>query len=151
MRVRNTKDLWAGGIFLAIGLAFLLLAQDYQLGTARRMGPAYFPVVLSLLLIGIGLATVARALVVEAGPVRDIAGKQLALVTASVVLFGLLVQGAGVAIAIAVLVVFSAAASRNFRPRPTALLAAALALFCVLVFVKGLGMPFRTFGPWFGG
>ena len=62
MRLRNVRDLLAGCLFLAFGLAFLYFAQDYQLGSARRMGPAYFPVVLSLILIGIGLATVGRAL-----------------------------------------------------------------------------------------
>src|SRR5262245_31271026 len=116
MRVRNSRDLLAGCMFLAFGLTFLVLAQEYQLGSARRMGPAYFPVVLSLALIGIGIATVVRAFLVAGLPVRDIAGKALALVTASVVLFGLLVQGAGLAIATIALVLVSALATRNFRP-----------------------------------
>src|SRR5438046_4626499 len=104
MRARNVRDLLAGGLFLVFGVAFLVLAQDYQLGSARRMGPAYFPIVLSLALIGIGMATVARSFLVAGLPVRDVAGKALALVTASVVLFGLLVQGAGLAMATIVLV-----------------------------------------------
>ena len=62
MRLRNAKDLFAGGLFLVFGVAFLVLAQNYPLGSARRMGPAYFPVVLSLILIAVGLATMTRAL-----------------------------------------------------------------------------------------
>ena len=151
MRVRNAKDLLAGLLFVAFGLAFLIVAQAYPLGSARRMGPSYFPVVLSLVLIGIGLATMARAWLVPGEPVRDIAGKALALVTASIVLFGLLVQGAGLGAAIVALVLLSAAASRRFRPLPVLVLALVLAAFSVLVFVKGLGLPFRAIGPWFGG
>jgi putative tricarboxylic transport membrane protein len=151
MRLRNARDLLAGCLFLVFGVAFLVLARDYQLGSARRMGPAYFPVVLSLILITIGLATMTRALLVAAPPIRDFAGKSLALVTASVVLFGLIVQGAGLAVATAALVLASAPASRSFRLFPTLLLALALALFCTLVFATGLGLPFPALGPWLRG
>ena len=151
MRLRNARDLLAGCLFLTFGLAFLYFAQDYQLGSARRMGPAYFPVVLSLILIGIGLATVGRAFVVSGSPIRNVAGRALGLVTAAVVLFGLLVQGAGLGIAAAALVLVSAPASRSFRLVPTLVLAAALAAFCMLVFIAGLGLPFPALGPWLRG
>ena len=151
MRARNAKDLLAGCMFVIFGSAFLYFAQDYQLGSARRMGPAYFPIVLSLVLIGIGLATVARAFVVAGLPIRDVAGKALALVTAAVVLFGLTVQGAGLGIATAALVLVAAPASRNFRLLPTLVLAAALATFCILVFIVGLGLPFPALGRWLRG
>ena len=151
MRLRNAKDLFAGGLFLVFGVVFLVLAQNYPLGSARRMGPAYFPVVLSLILIAVGLATMMRALLVASPPIRDFAAKSLALVTASVVLFGLVVQGAGLAVATAALVLASAPASRSFRLVPTLLLAGALALFCTLLFVTGLGLPFPALGPWLRG
>ena len=151
MRLRNIRDLLAGCMFVSFGLAFLYFAQDYQLGSARRMGPAYFPVVLALILIGIGLATVARAFVVAGAPIRDVAGKALALVTAAVVLFGLTVQGAGLGIAAAALVLVAAPASRNFRLMPTLVLAAVLATFCTLVFIVGLGLPFPALGRWLRG
>ena len=128
-----------------------VLAQDYPLGSARRMGPAYFPVVLSLILIAIGLATMVRAFVVAGPPIRDVAAKALALVTASVVLFGLIVQGAGLGVATAALVLVSAPASRSFRLLSTLLLAVALRPVCILVFIAGLGLPFPALGPWLRG
>lgn len=151
MRVRNARDLLAGCLFLAFGLAFLAVAQGYQLGSARRMGPGYFPAALSLILIGIGLATIARGLIVPGPPIRDVAAKPLALITAALVLFGLIVQGAGLGPAVAALVALSAAASRSFRPLPTVVLALALAAFCVLVFAIGLGLPFPALGSWLRG
>jgi len=151
MRVRNAKDLLAGCLFLAFGAAFLVLAQDYELGSARRMGPGYFPVVLSIVLMGIGLATVVRSFVVPGLPVRDIAGRALVLVTAGIVLFGLLIERAGLGIAVAALVLAAAPASRKARPLSALLLAAGLGGFCVLVFVKGLGLPFPVLGSWLGG
>jgi putative tricarboxylic transport membrane protein len=148
MRIRNARDLLAGGLFIAFGLAFLILAQDYELGSARRMGPGYFPVVLSLLLMVIGLVTLARGFLVAGPPVRDVAGKALFLVTASIVVFGLLIERAGVGLAVAALVLAAAPASRHSRLLPALLLAAALGAFCVLVFVKGLGLPFPVLGTW---
>jgi putative tricarboxylic transport membrane protein len=151
MRVRNAKDLLAGCLFLAFGIAFLILAQELELGSARRMGPGYFPVVLSLVLMAIGLATVVRSFIVPGLPIRDIAGKALLLVTASILLFGLLIERAGLGLAVAALVLAAAPASRNSRPLAALLLAAGLGAFCILVFIKGLGLPFPMLGSWLGG
>ena len=85
-------------------------------------------------------------------PIRDFAAKSLALVTASVVLFGLIVQGAGLAVATAALVLVSALASRELPPGlDPCCWRRALALFCILVFVTGLGLPFPALGPWLRG
>jgi putative tricarboxylic transport membrane protein len=151
MRLRNAKDLLAGFLFLAFGLGFLFLAHAYQLGSARRMGPAYFPVVLSLILIGIGLATIVRGCLTPGPRISAVAVKALALITVGIVLFGLLVQGGGFGLAVVALVGVSAVASRSFRPLPTLILALVLAAFCVLAFVNGLGLPFPALGPWLKG
>jgi putative tricarboxylic transport membrane protein len=151
MRLRNATDLLAGCLFLAIGFAFFIIARQYELGTARRMGTGYFPVVLSLILMAIGFATAARGFLVDGPPIRDVAGKALAVVTASIVLFGLLVQGAGLGLAVAALVLCAALASRNSRPLAALVLAAALAAFSVLLFVYGLGLPFPALGSWLRG
>jgi putative tricarboxylic transport membrane protein len=73
------------------------------------------------------------------------------MIVGSTLLFGLTVRGAGLAIALPVSVILSAAASSRFRWKPTLLMAVGLTLFCVLVFVKGLGVPLPVVGPWFGG
>ena len=57
MRVNNGKDFWAGLMFMAFGLWFAIQAAlNYNMGTAVRMGPAYFPVMLGGLLAVLGLA-----------------------------------------------------------------------------------------------
>ncbi len=52
MQIRNKRDFWSGMMFLIIGLLFVLLSRQYQLGTAAKMGPGYFPTVLGGLLAG---------------------------------------------------------------------------------------------------
>jgi hypothetical protein len=72
------------------------------------------------------------------------------LVTVAVVLFGIFMRGAGLVPAAAVLVLVSAYASPKFRWKEVALLAAGLAAFAYVLFIKLLGLPIPALGPWLG-
>jgi len=61
MKITNGKDFWAGVMFIAFGLAFMVVAQNYAMGNAVRMGPAYFPTVLGGMLAVLGAAVFLRA------------------------------------------------------------------------------------------
>ena len=87
----------------------------------------------------------------QSAPIGSFSIKGLIIVVGSVLLFGLIVRGAGMAVALPLLVVISALASSRFRWIPTLLMAAGLTVFCVLVFLKGLGIPLPIVGPWLGG
>ena len=50
----NTKDLIGGGMLLLLAVIGLWLNQDHNLGTARRMGPGYMPMLTFWLLAGLG-------------------------------------------------------------------------------------------------
>ena len=63
MKIKNGKDFWAGLMFISFGLGFALVAQNYPMGSAVRMGPAYFPTVLGALLAVLGGAILFRAFV----------------------------------------------------------------------------------------
>jgi putative tricarboxylic transport membrane protein len=121
------------------------------MGTALKMGAAYFPSVLGALLILIGSISIIRSFIVQGTAIGTLAFKGLAYVIGSVVVFGLTVRGGGLAIALPVLVVISALASSRFRWGSTLVMAFGLTIFCVLVFIKGLGVPLPVIGPWFGG
>jgi putative tricarboxylic transport membrane protein len=148
---RNPKDFWTGLIYIFFGSSALFIARDYGMGAALKMGPAYFPTILGGLLLVIGAIAVIRSLIVPGAPISAFAFRGLALVSVSVLVFGFVVRGAGLAVALPLLVVISALASVRFRWRPTLIMAAGLTVFCVLVFLKGLGIPLPTIGPWFGG
>lgn len=148
--IRHPKDFWSGVMFLLFGMAAVVIGQDYPMGSAGRMGPAYFPVVLGCLLALIGLVIVLRGLWLQGEAVEKFAYRDMFFVLLSVILFGLLVRGAGMAIAVIVLVLVSAFASVKFEWKAALVLAVGASLFCVLVFVKALGLPLPVFGPWFG-
>ena len=148
--IRNPKDFWTGVIFVGFGLTTVIIGQDYPMGSAVKMGPAYFPTVLGALLALIGLIAVIRALLRPGAAIGAFAWREIILVLTSIVLFGVLVRGAGLVTAVVVLVLMSAYASTKFRWAHAIMLAAGLAVFTVLVFVKALGLPISLFGTWFG-
>jgi hypothetical protein len=149
--IRNAKDFWTGLIYVFFGATAILVARDYGMGTAVKMGPAYFPTILGGLLVGIGVISVIRSFIIPGAPIAAFAFKGLILVSVSALVFGFLVRRAGLAVALPLLVIISAYASTRFRWRPTLLIAAGLTVFCALVFLKGLGIPLPIIGPWFGG
>jgi Tripartite tricarboxylate transporter TctB family len=136
-------------LFLGFGAAYVYIGQDYRMGTARSMGPAYFPVVLGGLLVLVGAATLVRGLVRPGQPLRGFAFKEVALILGGTVLYGVLLRGAGLPIALAVMIIVSGLASIHFRWGRFALLAVGLVTFCSLVFIQGLGLPIPLVGWWF--
>ncbi len=152
MSVRSWKDLWSGVLYVALAAGFLWFGRDFRMGTASRMGPGYFPLVLAWVLLGFGVLSVVRSFLVEGEGIGGMAPKPLAIITAAVVLFGLLLTPLGLVVAMPVLIVVSAmASSQSVYDVKGALIVIGLTLFCILVFVKGLGVPMPIFGSWFDG
>ncbi len=152
LAIRSPKDFWTGVIYVGFGAAAWWIARDYSFGTASRMGPGYFPTVLAWLLMFFGVLALLRGLRKAGEPLGKFAWKQALIVLAATVAFGVLLERAGLVLALVVLIVGSAAGSIKFRFDWKAIaLAAILITFCVLVFVKGLGLPLRILGTWFGG
>jgi hypothetical protein len=66
MRIKNPKDFWAGLMFIGTGVFFAVFAYaNYQMGTAVRMGPAYFPFLLGGLLAFLGLLVFIEGLTLQ--------------------------------------------------------------------------------------
>jgi Tripartite tricarboxylate transporter TctB family len=149
--IRSTKDFWTGVIYIAFGACTIIIAREYGMGTALKMGPAYFPTILGGLLVLIGAIAMIRAFIVEGTPIGALAVKPLAILLGSIVLFGFIVRGVGLLVALPLLVVLSASASIYFRLLLTLALAAGLTVFCIMIFVQGLGVPLPIIGPWLGG
>jgi hypothetical protein len=146
----NPKDFWTGLIYIFVGTGALIISRDYGMGTAVKMGPAYFPTILSLLLMVIGIISVLRSFLKSGSPIGAVAWKGLVLIVVSTVLFGAIVRGAGLIIALPLLVIVSACASARFSWKTSIAEAVGITVFCIFVFLKGLGVPLPILGSWFG-
>ena len=145
--IRHPKDFWAGVLFIAFGGAACVIALDYAMGTAARMGPGYFPRVLGLLLCALGALLVLRSFKLQGAPLSFPTFKPIAIVLGSVLLFGLVVNKAGLVIATLLLVLVSSTASHEYRWRESIVAAIALAVFVIVAFRYGLGLQLPTWPP----
>ena len=141
----ESKDFWAGVMFIAAGLTAIVIARGYAIGTTLRMGPGYFPTVLGGLLVLFGLWFVAKGLRSQERIEGGWSLRALIILPLALVLFGVLVERAGFVPALAVLIFGSAAAGTQFRLAEVALATAVLTLLCVAVFIWGLGLPYPLF------
>lgn len=145
---RNPKDLWTGVLFIAVGIAAIVLVREHMMGTAMSMGPAYFPTVLGVIQLLIGVALVVRSFLRSGLPIGRLALAKLAFVLGAILLFGLLLRGMGLIVAIIVIVVLSAYASEKFRWLSALSLAVGIAIGSAIVFVVLLGIPIPLIGTW---
>lgn len=139
-------------MFLMFGAGFSFGATQYSIGTAAHMGPGYFPFWTGLLLAALGLIVSLRSLSVHAKGTTlgspDVA--KASLIIASIVLAGFSLNYLGIYITVFLLTVLSSAASHEFSWKTSIINGFCLAVFVVLVFVKGLGLVLPLWPSIFG-
>ncbi|MDA0983990.1 MAG: tripartite tricarboxylate transporter TctB family protein [Proteobacteria bacterium] len=195
MQIKNEKDFLAGLMFMGFGLAALIIATlNYQMGSALRMGPAYFPVMLGGLLAILGFVVFLRGFFSKLPPetmkanmsfgILDFVlavvvfgalgygskvlfkngdygmlaasvllavlsflyrpnSKPLILIVACGVVFAYLLKPLGLVLATMLLVFVAALGGPEYKFKEVAIVAVALAIFSVVVFVYGLTLPFQ--------
>src|SRR4029077_12281887 len=146
-RIKSPQDFGAAIVFLLMGLGGLYFGKDLNSGTAGRMGPGYFPFVLSWLIIAIGVVVGLMSLSTEGPPIEVPQFRPLFFVLLSVIVFGYLMSYVGLAITGVVMTLIAAFARREVKLFESLLLGVGLSIGCVLIFVYGLGQPLPA---WWG-
>lgn len=144
----NKADFTAGFLFIVFGLIFGLTGLGLEMGTTLRMGPGYFPMVLAVLLTGLGAAIVVSAFGSVGEVVGNYAWRGMVFILAAPVFFGLTVRGLGFVPSILFTTLIAALAGLKMKPLHAVGLAVGVTIFTTLVFSYALGLPFRRFGPW---
>ena len=138
---KSGKDFWSGVMFTFFAAVGLYVARGYPMGTAGRMGPGYFPVVLAFLLGALGLLLIGRALLIGDSEVARLRLRPLFLMVLGVVVFGLTIQPLGLVFALAMVAVFAAAAGRQSGYLEVGVMVTVLATFSVGIFHYVLMLP----------
>ena len=145
--IDRTNGLCAA-LFIFFGAFFALQSLSLEIGTALRMGPGYFPLVLAIVLILLGAIILVQAIRVEGEPIGPMAWRGMLFILPAPIFFGLTVRGLGFVPSIFLTALIAAFASGRMKPLTALVLSAGLTLFSVLVFSYALGLPFQRFGPW---
>jgi hypothetical protein len=148
MRVRGLSDFLAGLLFAGFGGLALFIGRGYPMGSAMRMGPGYFPAILGVLLVVLGLAVMLRGLLVAGERPRAFATVPMLLILASIGVFALTVERMGIILAVVLVIVVGSLASGIFRWREQLILNAVMVALAVGLFTYGLGLPFKILPSW---
>jgi hypothetical protein len=158
MKIKSQQDWWAGLMFIAFGLFFIVFAlgtpefidrmvgtkliNGYQLGSSVRMGPAYFPVMLGGLLAFLGALVLLDSIVEEGPGIAKFHLRPVLFLGLSSLAFAYLLKPLGLVLASAALVFISAYGGHEFKWKEVAIMSVVLVIVSVLVFVKALSLPF---------
>ena len=146
IRLKKPQDLGAAVLFILLGCVCLWFGRDYRYGTLARMGPGFFPLTLSWLLIGFGIVIGGLAFTFNEGAKVAIPNwRGLLIVVVAIILFGFLINSAGLLITAFIVPLVAAFASTEVRRKEALILSAIVAVACVLVFVYGLRQPIPVF------
>lgn len=148
MRIRITTDLVTGILFVALGLFAIGYGWNYPLGTPSRIGPGYYPLLVSSGLVLLGLILVIRSFFIAGDRIEGIALRPLVAVLLGTFLFGILVEKAGFVISAVLVVVLARLSDRDFRPLEVTILAVVLVGFIGSLFWLGLSLPLHPFPQW---
>ena len=140
--LRSNKDFLAGLLFLFLGGFAVAVANSYPMGSTMRMGPGYFPTALGVILCLFGVYLVVRGIRTGGKMESGWTWRPLAFITLSIVLFGFLLDRAGMIPALVAMFFAAAAAGREFRFKEVLLLTVVMGTFAAAVFLYGLKLPY---------
>lgn len=126
MNVRLSADFVTGLLFCGLGGGAIYFGAQFPIGAAARMGPGYFPLMISCGLIVLGLTLIGRSFATGSEEVGEVALRPLLILTGSALLFGLLIEGYGFPLAGILLVIGACLAGRNVK---------------LFVYLLGLNLP----------
>jgi hypothetical protein len=153
VNIKSQKDFVAGLMFVGVGVAFAWGATTYGLGTAARIGPGRFPLILGVLTAILGVVVTFKSLVVkteDGDKVGALAWKPLFFIIAANFVFGLMLSGIpsiripvmGLIVGIYALTFIASKAGDEFKVKEVAILATVLAVTSYLAFRVLLKMQF---------
>lgn len=151
LSIRNPKDFFTGVLLLVISAVFAYGLLDLQIGTAYRMGPGYFPLVLTGLLTIFAIIILINGFRTDGDPIGEIPWRGLVIVTVAIVLYGVTLRGLGLVLALGLTVFLSTFAADKWNAKAAVAVTLVLVAASVGIFVRGLGLPLSLFGPWVGG
>lgn len=135
------KDVVSGLMFLALGALGLGLSLQFDFGATAHPGPGFFPTVLSVLLILIGVGVAGVGLLRPVVNYTRIGWRPFVYVTLAVIIFALSIDRFGLIPSVTATTITASFAKTNFGLAARLITAAALLAFSAILFIGLLGLP----------
>ena len=136
----------------AIGRFYAKFSADRALAGAVQIAWqamfSSFPLILGLILSGLGLAIILVALRSTPVSFGSVSWRGVALVTIAIIFFGVTIRGLGVALGLGIAVLLAALSTERNSPVQALIIAVTFTTLSIIVFIWLLGMPLPVIGPW---
>jgi hypothetical protein len=153
VKLASQKDFLSGLMFTLVGIAFAIGATNFTVGNAARMGPGYFPLLLGIVLTGLGILETIQSFkstATDGDPVGSLAWRPLGFIIGANLAFGILLVGVpalgipafGLIIATYALVLIAGYARPSCSLKESVILATILAVGSYGAFVYALNLQF---------
>jgi hypothetical protein len=153
VKLASQKDFLSGLMFTLVGITFAIGATNFTVGNAARMGPGYFPLLLGIVLTGLGILVTIQSFkstATDGDPVGSLAWRPLGFIIGANLAFGVLLVGVpalgipafGLIIATYALVITAGYARPNCSLKESVILATILAVGSYGAFVYALNLQF---------
>jgi hypothetical protein len=160
MRIKSQRDFFTGLMFLLLGVAFAWGSSNYPMGSAGRMGPGYFPLMLGIILAVLGVVITIKSMVIgtpDGDPIGSFAWKPLVFIIAANLVFGVAIGGIpsiglppqGLIVGIFALTFVGSNAGDEFNFKEVFVLAVILSIISYAAFILLLKMQFPVWPTWF--
>jgi hypothetical protein len=143
----DVKELAFGLFLIALALVAFGATGSLNIGTAADMGPGFVPRALAWIILGFGAIFLILSFLKTPESVPMPAWRPMVMILASIALFAVLFSTLGLIAACIGTVLVAGAATAPLHWRQLLLCGAVVAAFSALLFVKGLGLPFRLWPP----
>lgn len=145
----DVKELVSGLLMVGLAAAFawvILRPEGLVLGSARAMGPGYFPLMIAILLAGFGLIMIVNCVGSSSEEIAVVPFRSILMVLLGPVAFALLVRPLGFVIGVIAMVGIACWASYRMTLKWAVYTTAFMAVFCVVLFYYLLAMPVSLWG-----
>jgi putative tricarboxylic transport membrane protein len=144
--MRDYQNIIAGGVLTAIGLLAAEVAwSNYPIGSFSHMDAGMFPLLVGILLAGIGLLVLMPALFTAGHPIPKLEYRPFFFVLLALLVFAVGIDWFGLIPAIVLLTITSVLADNKLGLVGTTILAIGLAVIAWLIFRVALEIPLQLF------
>jgi len=143
IEIPNPRDYYGGLALTGLALFAFWAGSDLLGMRGFTFGAGTAPRLFAGLLAAVGGVIAILGLLTEGAPIRGYAVRGPVLVTASILSFAVLIRPIGLVVASFLTFMISAMASKETRVIESFIMAVALTVFCVLLFVYLLNLPFQ--------
>lgn len=146
-RIKDLNEVLTGTFLILVALLAFYLAWPLSSTTEVGIGPGYVPKMVAAIQLVLGVIMIVNGFVEAGDPTERWHLRPLVLILAAVAFFAVSIERLGLVIALTGLVLIGCAANRGTRFREAIALAIGAAVFCVVVFVKALGLQIPLWPP----